>query len=89
VGDAPEFAVTDPEDAVLQPFLGKPAMDLGTLKHESGDANPPRVLKRLQEKYGGQLAPYIHFPGGKSKGGYRVDFVRKQPRRPDGRSASV
>lgn len=69
--------VTPLEDLVLQAFIKQPAMDSKDLiRFAAGSRTAPRVLAELTTKYGGIFAPAIRLPGGKGRGGYRVNVRR-------------
>ena len=63
--------VSDTEDAILQCFIERPAIELADLQKESGVSNPSRILEGLREKFP-TFKPAIELPGGKSRGGYRA-----------------
>jgi hypothetical protein len=68
--------VTAGEGDVMQAFIERPAMDLDTLKSESNLENARTILRGLTTKYDAMFSPYIRFPGGKGKGGYRVSVQK-------------
>jgi hypothetical protein len=65
--------VNESEDAVLQSFIGRPAMSDSQLIAASGYDHAGRILRRLATKYAGRFALAIRLPGGKSRGGYHVN----------------
>lgn len=74
IGNREPFKVTDKEDAILQSFIGRPALSGPDLQNRSGYDRGREVLKALQVKYGGLFAEAIKLPGGKTGGGYRVSI---------------
>jgi hypothetical protein len=75
IGGSERKTLSETEHMVLQAFLGPPAlrcMDKPTLCKRSVD-HAPRVLRRLQTKYGRIFADSIDTPQGKkASGGYSV-----------------
>jgi hypothetical protein len=67
------FCVSEREDNVLQAFLGRQAMDLPTLRDDSGEEEAARILAALQNKYDGVFSPAIRVPDGKGQGGYAAN----------------
>ncbi|MCP4549676.1 MAG: hypothetical protein GY835_24740 [bacterium] len=66
------------EDYVLQAFIQTPVLNKPALVKTSGVENPGRELRRLCEKYDGIFTDAITLPGGKGKGGYRVNVTREK-----------
>lgn len=69
--DGDPVTLTEKEDSVLQAFIDIKSMNHPTLVKESNYDDAAKVLKKLAKDYP-QFAPFIHCPGGKGRGGYRV-----------------
>ena len=70
VGD--EFIVLELQEAsVLQALVDLRAAMTQQLIDESGYSDAVRVLGKLRNKFPA-LKPYIEFPGGRGKGGYKT-----------------
>jgi hypothetical protein len=74
--------VTDPEDEVLQAFLGdatRPAAERPTesaLRKRCSQKHPTTILRRLRQKYQGMLGAAIYPPSGKGEGwGVRITRI--------------
>lgn len=68
------------EGAVLEALVLLGAADGDSLERKSGVPSPHKVLKRLIQNHS-ELKPFIIFPGGKSRGGYRTT-IRDEPKGP-------
>ncbi len=68
--DGTTIALEVTEGEILEEILDRGGA--ASLKELSDDA--PRVLKRIQKKYS-ELAPFIHIPGSRGKGGYRLSIL--------------
>ena len=68
--------VTESEDCVLQAFLEKPAMAKDQLIARAGFDKAVDVLRALLTKYDGVFAEAITMPGGRGRGGYRVQVAK-------------
>ena len=73
VGDL-EIRITDSENVVLETLIQFGPLNSTELADKSGYNHAARILRRLRTKYDGLLAPFIHCPGGKSKGGYNTSL---------------
>jgi hypothetical protein len=72
-----QFRVTEQEDCVLQAFLEQPAMTKDELTAISGTEKAVDILRALRTtKYDGAFTGAISMPGGRGRGGYRVQVVR-------------
>lgn len=68
-----EFTVTPNEANVLQGAIELRTFDGETLDGRSGVKDAARVLRRVRDKY--EFGPFIHCPGKRGAGGYRVNIV--------------
>lgn len=66
------YCLTPRQAAVLAPLCMNGAMSKDRLTAISKVIDPQNVLKTICKNYP-QMAPFIHFPGGPGRGGYRVD----------------
>jgi hypothetical protein len=67
--------LTDAEAAVVHTLVHLRAVTLDDLAGQSGNDRPAQVVTRLLQKHP-VLRAYIVPPGGKGKGGYRVQDIR-------------
>ena len=67
--------VPDQEDAVLQAFVGRSSHDSKSLDETSGYTDARKTLRRINQKYDGQFAPAIKFPGKANSGGYSASVT--------------
>jgi hypothetical protein len=80
IGNFDPVQLNEMEDAVLQGFVRRPAMDHATLQRVIGYPTEAilATLRRLRTKYEERFAPAIIFAGRRGNGGYRVRVTTVQ-----------